>query len=526
MSRLRVVTAAVAAAILLLAAPASAAVEAAGEANATGAEVGAFGQIELGLGNSGATASTAPLVTAIGIGFSEADATISEISTTSGTARDPEEGRNCLTPDLGITGLTLGAMCSSATGDAGGPSAVGAAIIGDIGVNGSAVTELVDALVALIEEPVIAAVDEATAELGGAAGEAVAPVVEQVNEQCTAALAEITGPLFDGLSPLVDELQNASPEEMAPIIQQIDDLLGALGEALPNACVILFDLVTTPPAIGDIVGTVQDFLTAALADQQLLTVAVGDTVSQVDGDGAAFAASADALGAGITTPSLAFLAGVVDAITQELIEGLLDDLAGEVQGLEGIDIATLDELLGPALESLMLPDILTAEDPILTIEVLDSGATAILNENGSVDREATAATVQVTLSSAFATLLGEDNTSIAIEPGQSQTLFEGTPLETTLSAGAVEEFEIAAADSESGEALEGIRATGLEAVLFTGVEGGLSLTLSTVEAAVGGTAPPAAPAPVAAGPDLPTTGGGLALLGLLAIAGAGALRRR
>lgn len=506
---------------VLPALPAAAAVDAAGTADASAAEVDVFGQIDLGLGTSSASVTTAPQVDASGVGFSEAEQTASEISISSGTARDPEEGRNCLTPDLGVAGLTLGVTCSYATGDAGDPSALGSGIVGDVGINGTAVTALVDELVGLIIDPVAAEVDAATAELGGATGEAVAPVIEQVNEQCSAALTEISGPLIDGLSPLVDELQAASPDEIAPILDQIDDLLTTLGEAMPEACVVLLNLVTTPPAIADVTATLQAALAAALADQQLLTVSIGDTVSQLDAVGGGMAASADALEAGITTPSFAFLAGVVDAVTQELIEGLLADLDTETSTLEGIDIATLDELLGPALESLSLPDLLTSDDPILTVGVLESSATATLSADGDVSREGTAATVRITLSSAFATLLGEENTTISIEPGQSQTLFEGTPLESTLSAGVVEEFTIAASDSESGIELEGIRAIGLDAQLFTGAEGGLSLTLSTVEAAVGGEAP----APVAAQPTLPTTGGGLMVLGLLALAGAATLRR-
>lgn len=512
----------VAAVTLLPALPAAAQAEAAGTADATGAEVDVFGQLQLGLGSSEAAASDEPQVDARGVGFSEADGTISEISITSGTERDPAEGQNCLTPDLGVAGLTLGVTCSHAQGDASAPSALGSAVVGDIGVDGSAVTALVDELVALVLEPVAAEVDAATAELGGATGEVVAPVIDQVNEQCVAGLTAITNPLIDAaLAPLVDELQNASPEETAPIIDEIDELLTTAGESLPEACVVLLDLVTTPPAIGDVTATVQAALTAALADQQLLTVAVGDTVSQLDTANGGLVAAADALGAGITTPSLDFLAVIVDAVVQELIEGLLEDLAGETSSLSDIDIATLDELLGPALASLSLPDLLTAEDPILTIEVLDSSASATLSADGDVATEATAATIRVIISSAFAELLGEENTTISVEPGQSQTLFEGTPLESTLSAGAIEEFTVAAADSASGIELEGIRAIGLEAQLFTGAEGGLGLTLSTVEAAVGGEAP----APVAAQPTLPTTGGGLAMLGLLAIAGAATLRR-
>lgn len=524
--RLSVVATIAAVLLLIVAGPASAATTAAGTATAAAADLSLFSQLELVLGASGATASDAPEVTATGTGFNQAEQTASEISTTSGTARDPASGQNCLTPDLGVTGLTLGATCSSAEGDAAVPSATGNAVIGDVGVNGSAVTALVDALVAVIEEPIVQAIDDATAELGGAAGTVVEPVAEQLQEQCAGALSQLTGPLFTALTPLVDELENAAPDETAPIIGQIDDLLTTLGEALPNSCTALVNLITTPPQIADILTNVREALAAALADQNLLTLDLGDTTSSVKAESGKMVSTATATSTGIVTPSLSFLTGVVDAIVQELVQGLIDDLESEVAGLDNIDLPTLQEVLGPVLEALGLPDILTSDDPLLSIEILPANASAILGTDGEVSVEAAAAAITVAISDAFGALLGEENTSFTVDVGQSQTFFADTPLESTIAAGAVEEFALAADNTDSGVAQKGVRTSALELALFTGIEGGVTLSVSAVEATAGG-------APVTTGssgepgaPTLPQTGGGLALLGLLSLGGSWLLRRR
>ena len=137
--------------------------------------------------------------------------------------------------------------------------------------------------------------------------------------------------------------------------------------------------------------------------------------------------------------------------------------------------------------------------------------------------------VQVTVAPGVVELLGgsADDATLTLTAGQSQTIAEGTPAESSVSVGALTKDDDATYEDSD---LTGSRATAsaTEVNLLTGIEGGITLTLSKSEAGVfGKMAPPAVQDETDAAPEpLPHTGGGAAALAALALGGAFVMRRR
>ncbi|MFP5309480.1 MAG: hypothetical protein ACLGIR_07875 [Actinomycetes bacterium] len=494
-----------------------------GRAEATAISFAAFGQEPLTLTIGASDAAVGPTelsaaATALSLLGEGASVTL-----TSGSERDPAEGDGCQTPDVPVDGLDIGLGCTVAEGDVADPSATATATLAGVSLNGDLVPALVDALLVPIEEQVLAALDEAAGQVAGATGTVTQPVIEQLQPACFQALEAITGPATDGIGPVIDQINDNLPGELSGPAETISDSFVQNAEQLPGACAALFDLVLTPPSIADLSAEIRGLLADALADRDLLALTVGDSTSTVGPDGADWAADAQAATVTLTLPSLADLVGILEGISIELVEGVIDEVAGTVLGLEGIAVPALADVIDPVLEALpiALPDLLTSTDPLLTLQVLPGVASvSVPTGGGTAVRSADAALVRATVAEALGELFGQDELEVSVSPGDSVTLFEGTPLESTLASGDVEEF-----DETSGSiTLAGVRTAAADLALFTGLEGGVEIVAGAVEAAAG------VGSFTAGGPDpegeLPVTGGGAALAGLALLGSAAALRRR
>jgi LPXTG-motif cell wall-anchored protein len=140
--------------------------------------------------------------------------------------------------------------------------------------------------------------------------------------------------------------------------------------------------------------------------------------------------------------------------------------------------------------------------------------------------EADASPAIVTVKVRDITTLKPTYTEIPVAPGQSQTVLEGTPLESTIVAAAAD------VSNEGTKAAAAADAVRLE--LITGVQGGIHLALGRTTAAAQIQPAPERPQPQPGPPDedpLPVTGGSSALLpvGIVLILAAGVviwIRRR
>ena len=192
-------------------------------------------------------------------------------------------------------------------------------------------------------------------------------------------------------------------------------------------------------------------------------------------------------------------------------------------------VPALGEVLGPILDQLELTGLID-DAPLLQVTVADSLADARSLPGGSdVDiSRSRAGGITVQISPAIAGLLGIPAV-VAVSPGESVAIAEGTPLESRVSVGAVEPIsEVLGASSVR---TAGARVTNTEVALLTGVQGGIVLSTGVTEARVGGTLAALPAAPPAKG-RLPQTGSSdsvALLVGMVTLALLGAttaLRRR
>ena len=479
-----------------------------------------------------------------GIGLNLVEGSISSVDLMSGSMRDPETGNNCTSPNLPapLPPLPVEFACSNAEATAGDPaSAAAEGFLGDIDLDGDLLSGLVDFLLgAILDAGVVQAVDSAVGTLEDATGPLVGPVAEELAVLCGDELlgegVSQTAPVFD----LLDMVVESDPTGVVGtgLSNLIDALEGAVN-TLPEACSSLINVLTDLPELEDILDDVRQALLDALNGLDLVQLTLGGTTSSVMTADGTSVATATGQGVYLELPSLGALVDALEALIPALVDALVGQVVGNVaESLQDI-VTSITGLVDDVLAVLMLPDLLDATDPLLTLDAGRAVATASLDiETLDVTTSGTANTAVITLSSAFATLLGEDNTTITVPGGDSLTIAEGTPIESTISVLAVEEIT-RSVDSESYD-LTGTRAGGVTLALFTSPElmGGITVELAVAEAVVGGvpiTTPPADPEDPDPAPDpddpepappMPITGGGLALLGLLAAGGALALGRR
>lgn len=438
--------------------------------------------------------------------------------------RDPgEDGESCAVPDLAALPvadlLSVLDVCSSsqaALPDLLTPQALGAADAGSIAVNGQA---LADVIFDLLLDPIMAQLDGVIVEVQGA----LAPL--------ESALAAICDELPQELSPTgLAEQANSIGLPIADVIRALPEGEQIL-EALESDCLLsldtLVDVVAAVPAIAE--GVVRDTLLAAL-DQDLLAITLGSSASSITPAEGALVAESRLQALDVSTLSLQFLLDAVEGLVAGQVQGVLDQvlaaLPAELGAVTG-QVPALGDVLDPILAQLDAAG-LVDDAPLLRVTVADNLARAVsVPGSDAVDTAgSTAGGVTVAISPAIAGLLGIP-AEVTVPTGQRQVIAEGTPLESVISVGAVEDITETLGAGQVQTA--GARVTATEVALLTGLQGGIVAGTGVTEARVGGSM---VSAPTAPQPTLPRTGSAddlTLLIGMGAMALLGAtlhLRRR
>jgi LPXTG-motif cell wall-anchored protein len=495
-------------------------------ANAVTATLSVLGTDLGSFAGTRAVAEKTPLVEVASFGFQGPDgtpgvgATKAVADSLGAVVRDPgEDGQACGVPDLAALPvaelLSVLGVCSSsqaAVPDVLAPQALGAADAGAVAVNGQA---LADVVFDLLLGPIMAQLGGVTVQVQ----EALAPV--------ESALAAICDELPQELSATgLAEQANSAGLPITDVIRALPEGEEIL-ETLESDCLLsletLVEVVAAVPAIAEDI--VRDTLLAAL-DQDLLAVTLGSSASSIDRAGDALVAKAQLRALDVSTLSLQFLLDAVEQLVTVQVQGVLDDVLAALPaelGALSSQVPALDSLLGQVLAPL---DGLVDDAPLLRVTVADSLAQArSVPGSDAVDTDgSTAGGVTVAISPAIAGLLGIP-AQVTVPAGQRQVIAEGTPLESVISVGGVEQITETLGAAQIKTA--GARVTATQVALLTGLQGGIVAGTGVTEARVGGTMVAAQ-----ASPTLPRTGSSddvTLLLGMAAIAMVGAtlhLRRR
>lgn len=498
-------------------------------ANAVTATLSVLGTDIGSFAGTRAVAEKTPIVEVASFGFQGPEgtpgvgATKALVDTLGGVVRDPgDDGETCDVPDLAALPVAdlLGVLgvCSSseaALPDLLAPQALGAAKAGGVALNGQA---LADVIFDLLLGPIMAQLDGMATEVQAA----LAPV--------ESALAGICDELPQELSAIgLAEQADSAGLPVTDVIRALPEGEEIL-ESLESDCLLsldtLVELVAAVPAIAEAV--VRDTLLAAL-DQDLLAVTLGASASSITPADGALLAKSQLQALDVSTLSLQFLLDAVEELVTVHIQGVLDDVLAALPAELGAvtdQVPALGDVLGPVLDQLDAAG-LVDDAPLLRVTVADSLAQArSLPGSDSVDTSgSTAGGVSVQISPAIAALLGIP-AEVNVAPGERVAIAEGTPLESVVSVGAVEQITETLGASQVQTA--GARVTATEVALLTGLQGGIVAGTGVTEARVGGTMA-AAPGPQ---PTLPRTGSSddvTLLLGMGAMALLGAtlhLRRR
>lgn len=500
-------------------------------ANAVTATVSVLGTPIGSFAGTKAIAESAPLVDVASFGFQGPEGTPAVgassalVDAVDAVVRDPQgDDLRCDIPDL--AGLPVADLlsvldvCSASEAALAGrtsPTGIGTAQAGALALNGQA---LADVIFDLILDPLMAQLDG---------------VVVQVQGALT--------PLQDALGAICDEL----PRELSPtgLAEQanaiglpVTDVIRALPEgeeildALESDCLLsldtLVDVVAAVPAIAE--SLVRDTLLGAL-DRDLLTITLGAARSSILSEGDTLGARSQLQAFEVTLPSLQFLLDAVEDLltvqVQDVLAEVTSALPAELSAVTS-QIPSLGEVLGPVLAQLDGLGIID-DNPLLQVSVASSVADArSLAGSSDVDTSASrAGGVAVKISPAIAGLLGIP-AEVSAPAGQTIAIAEGTPLESVLRVGTVEDL----VESFGGVQTAGARVTATEARLLTGLNGGIVVGTGVSEARVGGTLATPAPATPGETPTLPRTGSTdtatlLAGMGAVALLGAVLhLRRR
>jgi hypothetical protein len=542
-SRTRTLTVGVAlAALLATAVPAGAATDTfAAEAASAGVSLSIAGEDALDVGSTFASAvpgqalGIATPAALGGEGFGE------RVAESDGPpVSDPEEGEDRCEGEAPaeFTDLISGGLaCADAFASGAEPAATATAGLGEASVLeldgqvGEGLAELIATL----------PLDEIVAELEDNLIDELEPAFDELVGGCIEALGEenIGGALDDILA----ELEEGFPEDFDPLFDSIDTLLGA---DVPTVCNVLEEFADLLFGEETLLGTITDEQVVDLLTGQdgLISITFLETESGVGADDTEVVAYAGpANGAIRITLDIPLL----EELFGDLLEAVLAPVLGSIQELLApfADAAAEIPELGPIVADLLSSGELGAllEGPLLDVGVAP-GEAAVIGDRETGDLEGEANPALVELDGALfdlPVLAGLDDAldDVAREL-DDQLLAElrdsplGDLVSVELLIGDVEEDEIGG--------LPGLRATsGTASVQVLGVieeeAGGALFDLDVAPATAGvgfgeTTAQPAGPDPEPAAPtqpapaSLPVTGGSAALLGLLALGAAAALRRR
>lgn len=545
----------VAVALVLIAAPVSADDAPADEvfvaqAAADGASLTVLGQDVLDVSSTAAGATVGEAAAAaVPAGIAGTPVGERTASSQGATVRDPaDEADVCAiaVPAPVSSILDLGVLCAEAeaTGDV--PAAAAEASAGEVGVldlDDAALGELAGLLDALGVEAVLAQLsaavgDELTEEVFDGLVEGCQTVLGDLEDE-GGLIGGIVGELLGVLDDVLAALGDATTDDLAELAGLLDDLDAELQDGLPSLCDALATLIDGGLPEVDELGSLTD---AVLGEgQALLEVQLLGTASEVDADDDTVLARADG-GSADTAVGLTLSLGGLDAALESVLEGGLDGLLGTLEStVEGTPLAGelpgLSDLVDEVLGQSDLLGTLLGED-LLSIAVTPGDAEVVLDRAaGTFTSSATAAVVELggpllAVSDALNDLVGTVDESLL-------GLLRDSPLADLVSVSLVSEET----GDEDVNGLPGHRATSGAAnvTLLGAVEGGIVVDVVAATAAVGHdaldpveTAGPD-PEPVGDEPDeepdeeeptLPATGGGGLLLGLLALGGMTALRRR
>lgn len=434
--------------------------------------------------------------------------------------RDPEdEADDCALP-VDTTGLTLSAVCASASADAGASdeaSANATADLLEVAVDGSFVAGVLTSSLEdlLTSEAFQDVVDQ----------EPVQAAVDQFIAECNEILAEIDDETQ--ITATADELFDMSPEELDAVKDPVEEAVEEADE--DGYCTAVFTL--TVDDLDPITGIDLTPITDALADVDLITLAIDGASSDIAGTDADMSAAAEQVFVTLSGPALTdVLDEAIRQVVADIVAGIADRI-GDLVGEDLLDEETeefqqaLDDSLAAALDAIPLFGI---TDPLLTAVV--SGGTA----NATLDNDAASTTaggdepfVTVSLAGGIMELFGQDPESGTFElsGGESQTIAEDTPLESTISVGTLTtEDGVTFEDTDLVGSTATASVTDVALLQGEDFQGGITIVLAESLAGVY-----SADEPVAASdptPDLPNTGGGAALAAVLALGAAVALRRR
>lgn len=473
-------------------------------------------QLTLELAETTSALESLPVGDAAGVALRLVDQTVGATSarSTDTAQQQPATGDGCQVPELAILGLDLGVLCSVSQA-AGNPLPFGHATtaVGETSVNGALVADLVDALVELLTGSLGTTLDDAVATLTSAVGPVLDPLIAQLESACVT-LLQAGDPAIGVIHDVVDTVGSLLPGQVQAELDPILDTIVGL-----DPCETLTDLLTDLPSIGSILDVLSDALRDALSSLDLLHLVVGNTFSDSTTAAESIASEASITGLNLSTLSLADIQHVLDAVIDGIVNSLLDQLGILPAGL----IPSVSDLVG-ILDGILPTGLVLSDDPILSLDVTPSSATALLNRaTGEVTSSGVAPLAVIDLSDTLAVLLGE-LTRIEVGAGMPPVvLLEGTPLETRLAVGGVTTWE----DVVDGMPVAGATARSVDLVIGAGLPGGgVQLVGGDATAQVTGVDPAgAAPAQPTETPNLPRTGGGLALIGLVAMAGVGLLKR-
>jgi hypothetical protein len=469
-------------------------------------------------GASRTVVSHAPLAEASAAGFSLVDESSTEaVVTTDGEA--VTDGESCGSAGLPAelqSILAVACSTSHAAITGGFPTASAEATGAELEVTGADLQGLLDALLVGLDED---AIGEA---LAAVETEVLSPLRAALAEACLAGSEELQ-PVFDGAGELLAEVERGLEENLPIDVTTLDP---------SNACVVLLDLTGNPPIIGspaDVIATLRARLDAALSEAVIVAATLGASDSAAQTTAAEVVADAAATGVDVRLPALDLAGDLVTALTG-LVDEFLTEVVARVAEVESPDLGVppASELVDTLRDALPAEVVALLEDtePLLTITGGQSDATVVLDRStGETAPTGSQAPLQLTLSAAFEafleTLLGGQDVPnpISVPEGDSVTIAEGTPLESRFAVGAVT-IEDVERDGMTGQR---VLAEGVDITLLAGLEGGIGLGVAGATAEVVGEA--GAPS-VPAAPALPTTGGGLALLGLVSLGGALALGHR
>lgn len=281
-----------------------------------------------------------------------------------------------------------------------------------------------------------------------------------------------------------------------------------LGIACGAASASVKDGLPQAHSIGSVAGLSVDGSTA-LEELDAVTTVIGDTLyGALDTVCETLADTADEV-CDVTTT-------VKDLVTSVLETKTLDVQVGESTAdvvTEAGKITSSSSASAAVVRLLPLPQVngLPSTDPVATIEVSSAKATAAYDRvKGASTASADPALVRVKLNTVLSKALGQNE--IAIAPGETRTILENTPLESTI---------IVAGSSVSADGTKAV-ADGVKLHLAKPLgesalgakDGGILLELAHAEAAVAGQpavttpAPPVLEIPRTDGPaELPRTGG-------------------